>query len=67
MPQIARKESGETWREAVSRIAGRQGLAAECLEVFDQAVARGDADSEAARDALYEWDCLDYEPDQSVV
>ena len=65
MPLVARKQEGETWREAVARIAGKQGLATECLEVYDDLMAKDLAHTEAdaAKQALYEWDCLAYEPE----
>lgn len=64
MPMVVTKKPTETWREAVARIAGAQGLAAECLAIFDsEAPAHGEP--LAAWHALYEWDCLDYVPDSS--
>ena len=66
MPLVATRNPGETWREAVARIAGKHGLAQECLDVFDNRMefyGIGE-ESSAACDALYEWDCLDFEEDQ---
>jgi hypothetical protein len=55
---IARKDAKEKWRMAVRRIAGRHGLAAECLEAYDSRTLSDD-DAKAAWEALYEWDCLE--------
>ncbi len=55
----ATKEPDESWREAVERIASRQRLAVECLEIFDSEKNRGQDDEDAAWTALYEWDCLE--------
>lgn len=54
-----RQLPGESWRDTVTRVAGRSGLTDECLWEFDRRVAAGDTEPRAAYDALYEWDCLD--------
>jgi hypothetical protein len=58
------QRAGESWRDVVRRVAGREGLDLECLEVFDSHIARGSPEDYAAFVALHEWDCLapdDYE------
>jgi len=50
----------EPWRDVVARIAGKQGLAAECLDLYDRFIAAGDIEIDAAWCALNEWDCLEY-------
>ncbi len=66
MSLVVRKQENETWRECVQRVAGKQGLASECLEAFDHYIAHGDDDEPlAAWCALCDWDCLDFEPDPS--
>jgi len=66
MPTIARRLvirrlDGETWKDVVARIAGAQGLAAECLEDFEAELADGRPQNEAAFNALSEWDCVPLE------
>lgn len=64
MSLVVNKDVGETWRQAVERLAARHGLLEECLTIFDREVKNGIASDHAAWHALYEWDCLDYEPDR---
>lgn len=66
MPLTMTRNEGETFRAAVERIAGAQGLASECLELFDADVAGGADEGTAAMDALYEWDCLQFESEEDV-
>lgn len=54
-----KRNDGETWRDAVRRVAGHHGMAAECLACFDRELSLGSDDGEAAWSALYEWDCLE--------
>lgn len=49
---------GESYRDAVIRLAKENGLVEECLEEYGRLLANGVADDEAAWAALYEWDCL---------
>lgn len=51
----------ETWRDVVKRIAGEQGLEAECLEEYDFYAGNMTSLDTAAWSALYEWDCLPLE------
>jgi hypothetical protein len=53
------RNHGETWRDAVKRVASRYGLEQECLETFDDDVEHGEPEDRAAWAALYEWDVLD--------
>lgn len=62
MTLIVTRHPGETWRQAVRRMAGQHGLAPERLELFDRDVAAGGDPERAAWAALCEWDCLDYVP-----
>lgn len=55
-----KKQENETWRQAVSRIAGKHGLARECLEIFDEGISTGVDEGDLAFHALYEWDCTDF-------
>lgn len=50
------RNEGETWRECVIRNAKQYGLEVECLQIFDRDVAAGSEESDAAWDAMYEWD-----------
>ncbi len=57
------KHPNETWREAVIRHARPYGLDTECLEIFDEQVASGRPEDEAAFAACYEWDVCLLHPD----
>lgn len=64
MPLVVRRLSeNESWRECVARYALKGGLLEECLDFFDDAVKNGEEENIAAFNALYEWDCTDYEDD----
>lgn len=49
----------ESWRDCVKRYGKKNGVEVECLNLFDASVAEGKMQTEAAFDALYEWDALD--------
>jgi hypothetical protein len=49
----------ETWRQAVERYGNRYHMAGEALDAFDQEIASGVEEGQAAWNALYEWDLLD--------
>jgi hypothetical protein len=51
----------ESWRDCVKRYARRYGLEHECLTHYDSEVADGTPEDEAAFNALYSWDCTDYD------
>ena len=53
------RHPGESWRDAVRRIASMHGLADECADAYD----RRPEQSERLRawHALDEWDCLERE------
>lgn len=53
---------GETWRDALIRIAKHYYLEEECLEVFDREIAEGVPEDRAAWNAAYEWDVLSFDP-----
>jgi len=55
---ITRKEN-ESWRECLIRYAEPWGLEDECLEIFDEELAKGQPEPDAAWAACYEWDVLD--------
>lgn len=55
-----RRRPDESWRDCVARVAGKEGLKEECLAHFDADVATGTEPSQAAWNALYEWDCLSF-------
>lgn len=56
---IVMKNQGETWRDCVVRISRKFGVEDECVPVFDSQVDGGIAESEAAWNALFEWDCIE--------
>ncbi len=53
------KNQGETWRDAVIRIAKKFGLEDECIPIFDSQVDGGVPENEAAYNALYEFDAVE--------
>jgi hypothetical protein len=57
-PEPFEQYPGETWRDVVKRVAEKQGLALECLELFDFYAGNMQSLDTAAWSALYEWDCL---------
>lgn len=63
MSLVAKRQEGETWRQAVERIAKPHRMDRECLDEFDANIAVGIPEDRAAWNALYEWDCLDYVED----
>ena len=52
------RDDGEPWRMYVARVAGAEGLADECLQIFDGEVGRGVSPREAACVAFNEWDLV---------
>jgi hypothetical protein len=60
MSLMVQRNEDESWRECVERVAGKYGLGAECLSIFDDEVSGGKDPGDAAWGALYEWDCLEY-------
>lgn len=53
--------TSETWRQCVERLSSRYGLEDECLANFDTYIELGVPEDKAAFDALYDWDCTDYD------
>lgn len=61
MPFSISRPSSKTWREVVEAQGSKYGVKEEVLDWFDSEVKRGIDESQAAWEALYEWDALDYE------
>lgn len=57
-PSAFERRDGESWRDVVKRIGSEQRLEFECLEQFDFLDGNMHDKEAAARQALYEWDCL---------
>lgn len=55
---VAKRKLNETWREAVARRAGELARETECLRAFDQHLAEGRSEGEAAYRALARFDAL---------
>lgn len=62
MSLFAERHEHETWRDCVYRVASKYGLEMEALTDYDRNIAYGAPADQAAFDALYEWDLLDYVP-----
>jgi hypothetical protein len=60
VPFIVCKIPEMSWRETVTTYGGRKGLRHEVTALFDEAVADGLTQEQAAFIALGEYDCLDY-------
>lgn len=56
---VRRDPNDKTWRQTVERVASRYGLQSECLYDYDEAIANGSTEENAAWSALYNWDVLD--------
>lgn len=56
----------QSWRDAAIEQARRFGMEIDVAEYFDICIAAGDTDSEAAWNACYEWDVLDFIPDDDT-
>lgn len=52
MPLVVKRKLTETWREAVGRRGRELALEAECLQAFDDGVARGEHEAAAAYRSL---------------
>lgn len=57
---ILRKPLNRTWRQVVWDRAVYYGLDREALQLYDSDVADGVPEDQAAWNALYEWDILDF-------
>lgn len=62
MLKITRNE-GETWRECAERYAKPYGLQSDVLFTYDRAVEAGISEGDAAFQACYEWDVVDFVPE----
>ncbi len=58
MPAVARRKLTETWREAVARRGRELAREADCLKSFDDGIARGEHEAEAAYRSLAGLDAL---------
>lgn len=63
--RLSRKPD-QSWRDAAIEQARRFGMEIDVAEYFDICIAAGDTDSEAAWNACYEWDVLDFIPDDDT-
>jgi hypothetical protein len=63
MPLVAKRKLTETWRDAVARRARERAVEAECLRTFDEFLARGQPEAEAAYRSLSRFDALFAVPD----
>ena len=54
------KTANETWRECAARYGSKYFLEEEVLKIYDYDLAHGAEEFQAAYDACYEWDVLDY-------
>lgn len=61
MALTLRRQEGETWKETMLRYARRYRMERDVLETFTKLVKDGLDEAEAAWDALYEWDLLEFE------
>jgi hypothetical protein len=57
------KRENETWLEALTNQAEKYGLVEEVLEDYRAYKNSGDTDQQAAWCAAYDWDILNYEPE----
>lgn len=57
------RQDDESWRDCVIRYAEPWGLEDECLEIYDEELAKGATEAQAAWAACYEWDVLDFVDD----
>jgi hypothetical protein len=61
MPLVITKlNDEETWRQCVARYAAKFDLEDEVLRDFDTEVRAGTPENQAAWNACYEWDVLEY-------
>jgi len=58
-----KRNEGESWLDAVKRIAGKYGMEEDCVAAYCECIEAGESEELAAWNALYEWDCLDYRDD----
>jgi hypothetical protein len=66
MPLVVKRKLAETWRDAVARRASEFGLERECLRAYDERLAEGMHEAEAAFRALAQFECLFVVPDGPV-
>lgn len=62
MSLILKKTEEETWRQCALRYASEYGLDFEVEASMDKFLSQDASEQEAAYNACYEWDLLDYEP-----
>jgi hypothetical protein len=66
MPLIVKRKIAEAWREAVARRGRERGREAEVLRAYDDELAAGKHEAEAAYAALARFDALFLVPDAPV-
>lgn len=63
MSLVLRREEGESWYQAAIRQATKYGMEFEVDADYQSFIHLGYSDQEAAFDACYEWDVLDFVED----
>lgn len=61
---VLRRNPDESWRQAALRAASRYGLEEEVSEDYAARLKSGESEEDAAWGACYEWDLLEYDPEQ---
>lgn len=61
MALMVRRLEGETWKQAALRHAAKHGLTAVVEVLFDELVAGGTSEDQAAWNACVEWDVAEFE------
>jgi hypothetical protein len=56
MALIVKRNEEETWLEAVVRLAAPYGLETEVREEYEDSIAQGQSEEQAALNAAIEWD-----------
>lgn len=67
MALVLRRTDRETWLGAAKRYAARYGLESEVEVAYEKEIAEGCDEQDAAWNACYEWDVLDFEADENEV
>jgi len=63
MLYLKKKKEEDSWLKTLLDQASNYGLEEECADSFDKFKKQGDSDAEAALNAAYEWDILDFKKD----
>ena len=60
---VLTRNENESWLECALRYAKPYGMEHEVKEYYDEFIANGSTEENAAFDACLEWDLLDYKKD----